>query len=80
MQFQADVLARNTVRPVVRETTALGAACLAGLAVGFWSSREEIRAAWTEDRTFTPAMSEADRKAALGGWEKAVGRAGHWAE
>ena len=80
MQFQADVLARNTVRPVVRETTALGAACLAGLAVGFWSSREEIRAAWTEDRTFTPAMSEADRKAALGGWQKAVGRAGHWAE
>ena len=80
MQFQADVLGKRTVRPVVRETTALGAACLAGLAVGFWSSREEIRAAWTEDRTFTPAMSEADRKAALGGWEKAVGRAGHWAE
>ena len=80
MQFQADILGKQTVRPVVRETTALGAACLAGLAVGFWGSREEIRAAWTEDRTFTPAMSEADRKAALGGWEKAVGRSGHWAE
>ena len=80
MQFQADVLGKRTVRPVVRETTALGAACLAGLAVGFWGSREEIRAAWTEDRSFVPAMSEADRKAALGGWQKAVGRSGHWAQ
>ena len=80
MQFQADILGSRTVRPVVRETTALGAACLAGLAVGFWGSQDEIRAAWEEDRTFEPAMEEATRAKYLGEWKKAVGRAGSWIE
>ena len=80
MQFQADILGRETVRPVVRETTALGAACLAGLAVGFWNSLDEIEAAWVKDRSFTPALPEENRKAALRGWDKAVGRSGNWAE
>ena len=80
MQFQADILGRETVRPVVRETTALGAACLAGLAVGFWKSLDEIEAAWVKDRSFTPILPEKNRLAALHGWDKAVGRAGSWAE
>jgi len=80
MQFQADILNSRTVRPVVRETTALGAACLAGLAVGFWASQDEIRAAWEEDRTFEPTMEEAVRAKYLAEWKKAVGRAGNWIE
>jgi len=79
MQFQADILGQRTVRPMVRETTALGAACLAGLAVGFWRSQEEIRDAWTEDRTFVPAMGENDRARCLQSWQKAVARAKDWA-
>ncbi|MEA4965140.1 MAG: glycerol kinase GlpK [Oscillospiraceae bacterium] len=80
MQFQADILGRETVRPVVRETTALGAACLAGLAVGFWSSREDIRGAWSEERRFAPGMDEETRTRSLHLWEKAVSRAKNWAE
>ena len=56
MQFQADILDVPVVRPVVAETTALGAAYAAGLAVGFWSSTDEIRANWAADRTWEPAM------------------------
>jgi glycerol kinase len=79
MQFQADLLGVPVVRPEVLETTALGAAYLAGLAVGYWRDSGEIRANWRVGRRFEPAMSR-DRAAALrGGWEKAVGRAKGWA-
>jgi len=79
MQFQADLLGVPVVRPKVRETTALGAAYLAGLAVGYWKSDADIAANWRVDRTFEPAMPR-DRVAALrAGWDKAVSRAKAWA-
>jgi glycerol kinase len=78
MQFQADLLGVPVVRPEVLETTALGAAYLAGLAVGYWKDAEEIRANWRVVRRFEPAMSR-DRAAELrAGWEKAVSRAKGW--
>ena len=80
MQFQANVLGSRTVRPVIRETTALGAACLAGLAVGFWRSEAEVRQFWTEERSFEPLMTEADRARCLRDWGRAVERAARWAE
>jgi glycerol kinase len=79
MQFQADLLGVPVVRPEVLETTALGAAYLAGLAVGTWKDATEIRANWRVARRFEPAMSR-DRAAALrAGWERAVSRAKEWA-
>ena len=80
MQFQADILNRTVLRPVVRETTALGAAYLAGLATGVWSSQEEIRSLWKCDVQFNPKMSEAKRQAGKRGWAKAVGRSLDWEE
>jgi glycerol kinase len=74
LQFQADITGARIHRPVVRETTALGAAYLAGLATGFWQSLDELRAAWQCDRTFTPAMDEKQRAERLVGWHKAVER------
>jgi glycerol kinase len=79
MQIQADVLGVPVVRPKVVETTALGAAYLAGLAVGYWSDPRDIAANWQIDRRFEPAMAR-DRAAALtAGWDKAVARAKTWA-
>jgi glycerol kinase len=78
MQFQADVLGVPVVRPVVTETTALGAAYLAGLAVGFWSSQEEIAAQWQVERRFEPRMSLDERSQRLGSWRRAVERARAW--
>ena len=75
MQFQADLLGTKVVRPKMLETTALGAAFLAGLAVGFWKSREEIRKAWKADRVFEPKMDRKERKAHLSRWMRAVERA-----
>ncbi|MFY8024984.1 MAG: glycerol kinase GlpK [Sediminibacterium sp.] len=75
MQFQADLLQTAVVRPTTVETTALGAAYLAGLAVGFWSSVSEIQSIWEKDRVFSPEMSLADRDALAAGWAKAVGAA-----
>ena len=72
MQFQADVLDTTVVRPRVVETTAMGAAYLAGLAVGFWDSLEEIKQQWQADRTFTPTGS--DMTAAREGWADAISR------
>src|SRR5690606_23122231 len=72
MQFQADVLVVPVDRPVVNETAALGAAYLAGLAVGFWESREQIQQLWQRDRRFEPQMDEATRQALYGGWQRAV--------
>ena len=80
MQFQADILDRTVRRPMIRETTALGAAYLAGLAVGVWKDTYEIRRLWSCDRTFAPDMEAARREKLLAGWHKAVGRSLHWAE
>jgi glycerol kinase len=78
MQFQADMLGVPVDRPVATETTALGAAFLAGLAVGFWKDREEIKAAWRLDRTFQPAMAPDLRAKYYAGWQRAVERALRW--
>lgn len=80
MQFQADVLDKPVVRPMIRESTALGAAYLAGLATGVWNSREDILKMWRCDLTFSPEMSEEDRQDKLKKWHKAVGRSLRWAE
>lgn len=71
-QFQSDILNVPVVRPQVAQTTALGAAYLAGLATGFWSSREEIARQWAVDRQFTPSMPEQRRQALYAGWKQAV--------
>ncbi|MFS8639635.1 MAG: glycerol kinase GlpK [Symbiobacteriaceae bacterium] len=80
MQFQADILGVPVDRPVVNETTALGAAYLAGLAVGFWKNREEIEQFWQRDQRFEPAMDEATRERLYAGWKRAVERAKAWEE
>ena len=80
MQFQCDMLNTKVVRPVVVETTAIGAAYLAGLAVGFWSSLEEIQAQWQMETVFTPSMSDANRNERARGWQKAIGAAISWTE
>ena len=80
MQFQADILGVPVERPQVAETTALGAAFLAGLAVGFWKSKEEIAAQYGVDRTFIPSMAAEVRQTRYAGWTKAVQRARAWAE
>jgi len=79
MQIQADILGTPVVRPVVKETTALGAAYLAGLAVGYWTSREEIANNWEADRRFLPEMDAARREELFAGWRRAVARSGGWA-
>lgn len=80
MQFQADVLGVPVVRPMVTETTALGAAYLAGLAVGFWQSKDEIAAQWQAQKRFEPMMSDDERQQRLALWRRAVQRAQHWLE
>lgn len=79
-QFQADILGADVVRPRCIETTALGAAYLAGLAVGFWSSLDDVRGNWAVDRTFVPSMADDKRKELTDGWHKAVKCALAWAE
>ncbi len=80
MQLQADILGVQVIRPTVRETTALGAAYMAGLAAGLWASPDDLRAKWGVDRVFEPAW-DADRRAAgYRGWQKAVERARGWVE
>ena len=74
MQFQADILGKPVVRPANLETTALGAAFLAGLATGVWKDTDELEAFWRADRTFEPAMSEDQREELLHGWNRAVER------
>lgn len=80
MQFQADILGCRVDRPMIRETTALGAAYLAGLAVGVWKDREQLRSLWHCDTTFYPQMEEERHQRLLHGWHKAVGRSKGWAE
>jgi glycerol kinase len=79
MQFQSELTHSLVVRPEIVETTALGAAYLAGLAVGYWSSEEEIATLWSMDRTFRGRLPQGKRKALLAGWKKAVGRSRAWA-
>lgn len=80
MEFQADILGTKVRRPVVLETTALGAAYLAGLAVGFWESKEEIKGKWILDQEFVPNMEEKEKEKKYRGWKKAVSRAREWEE
>ena len=80
MQFQADLLSVPVVRPAIRETTALGAAYLAGLAVGFWRNQTEIATQWKVARTFEPAMKPAQREKLRAQWTKALERAKKWEE
>jgi len=78
MQFQADVLNRTVRRSAVAETTALGAAGLAGLAAGVWKNTDELREVWSADRAFAPQMEAGHRNAVLEGWHRAVGRSTGW--
>ena len=80
MQTQADISAAPVVRPRCVETTAMGAAYLAGLAVGYWKNTEEIRRNWAADRRFSPAISEAERAKRIDGWQKAVSCTRNWAK
>jgi len=80
LQFQADLLGVEVVRPRITETTALGAAFLAGLAVGFWQDESELAALWQVERRFVPAMPESQRNALMAGWRRAVDRACNWIE
>ncbi|TFD81993.1 FGGY family carbohydrate kinase, partial [Cryobacterium fucosi] len=80
MQFQADILGVSVVRPVVAETTALGAAYAAGLAVGFWSSLDELRANWQEDARWEPQMDVAERDRLLRNWKKAITKSLDWVD
>ena len=80
MQFQADILNREVVRPVIQETTALGAAYAAGLAVGYFSGLDELRAKWAVDRTWKPSLGEAKREEMYKKWKKAVTRSFDWVD
>ena len=78
MQFQAGILNTTVVRPMVTETTALGAAYLAGLAVGYWTSIDDIKKQWQVDKSFTSSISDEERNILTAGWNKAVKAAIGW--
>ena len=80
MRFQADILNRPVVRPVVRETTALGAAYAAGLAVGYYKNLEDLRSQWAIDHTWQPHMEQQESEAMYSSWKKAVTRSFDWIE
>jgi glycerol kinase len=80
MQFQSDLLQADVVRPKITETTALGAAYLAGLATGYWSGLDEIRQQWQIDRRFSPGIKPEDTHSLLKGWRRAVKAANAWAD
>jgi len=80
MQFQCDICDTTIIRPVVRETTALGAACLAGITTGFWKDQNEIKTRWQKDMAFTPSMESEKRQTLIKNWHKAVERSRGWAE
>ena len=80
MQLQADILGIPVIRPQVQETTALGAAYLAGLAAGYWSSLDEMRQNWQVDRTFEPAWSADQRESGYAEWKKAIERTRGWVD
>ena len=78
MQFQSDIVNTKVIRPTMVETTALGAAYLAGLAVGFWKDIEELRSKWQIDQTFEPTCTEAKRTECIQGWARAIKATNHW--
>jgi glycerol kinase len=78
MQFQSDLLNVPIIRPRVTETTAIGAAYLAGLAVGYWKSKADIAQQWQQDRRFAPKMKSTSRRMLVAGWDKALARAKNW--
>ena len=80
MQFQADMIDAPVIIPEVQETTAMGAAFAAGLAVGVWKNQEEIRVLWKESKKFLPSMSEENRQKNWAGWKKAISRSLNWAD
>jgi glycerol kinase len=80
MQFQADILGVPVVRPKVAETTALGAAYIAGLAVGFWDNFKDLQANWQISKTWEPAMEKFQRQVLYKGWLKAVERTFNWVD
>ena len=80
LQFQSDIFQFSVIRPKVLELTALGAAYLAGLAVGYWNDIEELKAQWSEDRTFRPEMKESEVQTLIENWHKAVSRSQNWIE
>jgi glycerol kinase len=80
MQFQADILGVPVIRPVVAETTALGAAYAAGLATGFWDNLEDLRRNWAMDKTWQPRMDAARREELYRNWKRAVERTFDWIE
>lgn len=80
MQFQADLLGVDTVRPRITETTALGAAYLAGLAIGYWTSMEELRSQWQLDKRFSPLLPKEQVEQRMAGWQRAVRAAKAWAD
>jgi len=80
MQFQADLLGMDVVRPQVAETTSLGAAYAAGLAVGYWSSLDELRGLWREGERWAPSMERSEASRLMGDWHKAVEKASGWVE
>ncbi len=80
MQFQADLLDVDVVRPKVAETTALGAAYAAGLAVGYWADQEELRSNWREDKRWTPQLDDAERARTYRNWKKAVTKTLDWVD
>ena len=80
MQFQSDLTRGGVVRPKILETTAMGAAYLAGLAVGYWSSTEDVLQNWSVDREFMPGIPDDERTRRLKGWNKAVRCSYGWAK
>ncbi len=80
MQFQSDIINTNVVRPSCVETTAMGASYLAGLAVGYWSSKEDVIKNWSVDKEFKPDMTDEARVKALKGWSQAVAATRGWAK
>jgi glycerol kinase len=80
MKFQSDVLGVPVIRPEITETTSLGAAYAAGLAVGYWQGTRELEKQWSEDQTWHPEMDQAQRARQIQGWKKAVTRSFNWVE
>ena len=80
MQFQSDILDAEVIRPQCVETTAMGAAFLAGLAVGYWKDTDEVRENWALGHVFTPSMDDETRKKLLKGWSRAVRASIAWAQ
>jgi glycerol kinase len=80
MQFQSDIMNTKVIRPMITETTALGAAYLAGLATGFWNDIKEVEAYWQTEKTFVPQMESTMRNNHQRNWQKAIRAAQAWAE